>query len=127
MVDNFYHRNIADITIFKFDDEPIAYLLGAKLNKIYYAIETAYKQKYFDLSPGMLLHLHVIKRLCDEQDVDILDFGYDASYKVRWTDENRPEKQITIYNNRVYPKLISFCRKTEIYSKLVARRAKKKS
>ncbi len=121
MVDNFYKRRILDVTFIELNDKPIAYLLGAKLPNTYYAIETAYLQEYFDASPGMLLHLSVIEQRFNENSgISILDFGYDASYKRRWTDLNRPEVMLTIYNRGLYSKLVRFVRKSYLYSKLVA-------
>jgi CelD/BcsL family acetyltransferase involved in cellulose biosynthesis len=118
MVKNFYDRKILDVSFIELDHTPIAYLLGACLDKTYYAIETAYLPQYFDASPGMLLHLYVIERLFEAGNINLIDFGFDASYKRKWTDDNRPEKQIILYNNTIYPRLIQLLRNSPFYDKL---------
>lgn len=118
MVVNFHARGILDISFIELNGIPIAYLLGAVLDKTCFAIETAYLTKYFDASPGMLLHLYVLERLFDEKKVNLIDFGYDAAYKRKWTDDNRPEKQLILYNNALYPKLIRAVRNSSLYEKL---------
>ncbi|MBI5742130.1 MAG: GNAT family N-acetyltransferase [Nitrospirae bacterium] len=120
MADNFSRRGVLDVSFLYLNEEPIAYLSGARFKKTYFAIETGYKEKYFDVSPGMLLHLNVLERLYGYGDVELMDLGYDAPYKRRWTDTNRPEKQIVIYNKRIYPQLVCAFRKSSLYPRVLA-------
>lgn len=118
LLGNFLERNILDISFIYLDEEPIAYLLGARIKNVYYAIETAYKQRAFDASPGMLLHLNVLEKLYEEGDVKKMDLGYDAPYKRKWTEDNRPEKYLELYGKGLYSRSIYSLRNSRLYEKV---------
>lgn len=85
-----------DFSVLKAGAEPVAYLVGLRQDRQYFAFDTAYRKEFERFSPGMLLHYLLLERL-HKEGVKILDFGYVADYKKRWTEEFVAVEDLVIF------------------------------
>ena len=68
-------------------DKPCAFSSGISYNNIYYGEEIGYNTKYKKYSVGMVLILKIIEALCDDPDLEFIDFGPgDVDYKENFCD-----------------------------------------
>lgn len=73
---------------------PLAHLLGVQHDGVFYALKTSYRQEDAALSPGQVLFLRVVQRLCDEEpgvtSVELL--GKDSRWKRELATSTRDER-----------------------------------
>ncbi len=89
-----------DFSILEVDGKPISYLVGVENEGCYYAFDTAYDKEFQKFSPGLIMHNHILKNTFDKG-LKKFDFGYNASYKKRWSEE-----QIEMLDITVFPKTL---------------------
>jgi CelD/BcsL family acetyltransferase involved in cellulose biosynthesis len=94
-------EGLLDISVLFFNQIPVAYLVGFKLNGHFYVFDTAYDESFKEFSPGMVIHNMLLEKLFSEN-IRIFDFGYEAEYKKRWTDN-----AVDIRDLILYPKTFS--------------------
>jgi CelD/BcsL family acetyltransferase involved in cellulose biosynthesis len=71
------------------DGEPAAHILGIVFRGTYYALKTSYDEAYRQLSPGIVLFQHAIRRAFEER-LAVFDFlGADARWKTELANAER--------------------------------------
>lgn len=96
-----------DLSMLYSGDQCVAYLLGLLKGRIYYAFDTGFDPAYADYSPGLLIHLHVLKSLCEDK-IDEFNFGYEHSYKERFMPLNHRALKIVVYRSHVMARFRDF-------------------
>jgi CelD/BcsL family acetyltransferase involved in cellulose biosynthesis len=100
------------------DNKPVAFMLGCKRGRTYYLIDTAYNEEFRHVSVGRVLFSKTIEHLIESGDVDRFNLEGDGEYKDYYANETREVQSITMYNNSLYGRCISFLRRTSLYDKL---------
>ena len=101
---------------------PVAYLLGCRRGRTYYAIDTAFRQDFRSACAGTVLYARIIERLIRERHTDVLDFEGDGSYKDAYATDSRESNSIILYNRRPYSRFIRFFRQSGLYSYMKSKR-----
>lgn len=96
-----------DFNLLLVDGRPVAYLLGCRRERNYYAIDTSFHEDFRNVSAGRVLFVRIIERLINEQRVDTLDFEGAGEYKDDYSNHKVLIKSISIYNNTSYASLIN--------------------
>jgi len=96
-----------DISLLRLNNEPLAYIFGARYKKSFIDIDIAFNLDFSNVSPGIQLHNFIIKNLLEE-DIDEFDFVMAHDYKKEYTDYEREFINITIFNKGFYPKFLYF-------------------
>jgi len=74
-----------------------------------YGLRSSYKEDYTALSPGVFLDHHIMKHYFEVGRFREYDLGGSNDfYKQKWTNDVRPHWNVTIYNNRMYSKILYF-------------------
>jgi CelD/BcsL family acetyltransferase involved in cellulose biosynthesis len=110
-----------DFNLLLVDGKPVAYLLGCRRDRNYYAIDTAFHENFRNVSAGRILFVRIIERLINEQQVDILDFEGAGDYKDDYANEKAQIKSVTLYNNSFYASIIHNFRDSRLYAYLKRR------
>ncbi len=105
-------RGYVDISVLHLNDQALAYLVGFKVDKHFYFFDTAYDERFRNLSPGMVMHNMLLEQLFTEG-IEVFDFGYDANYKKRWTEETLPITDLTIFPKDVPGTLLYYAQKAK--------------
>ncbi|MCA9400795.1 MAG: GNAT family N-acetyltransferase [Candidatus Omnitrophica bacterium] len=90
-----------DIAFLEVADKPVAYMIGLKRQGYYFAFDTAYDKGFHKLSPGVVMHNLLLEQLYNEG-IHTFDFGYDAGYKKRWTEEIMAMKDVVVFPKGLY-------------------------
>jgi len=97
MAEEFYRKMIRLITLqggdlrvlfARLHGEDIAYVFGATFLDVYRGLQMSYSHEHARLSPGNLIQLAIIERLCEEG-VRLYDMGTEMPYKLRWAEEQQ--------------------------------------
>ena len=121
---NFY-ANLADtgrdskgeeFSVLTVGGRPVAYLLGCRRGRTYYAVDTAFHADYRHVSAGRILFGMVFNRLIDEGCVEFFDFEGSGEYKDDYATHVRKTKLIVAYNNSLYPLGIRSLKRSKIYT-----------
>lgn len=115
-----------DFNILLVDGRPVAYLLGCRRERVYYAIDTAYHADFRNVSVGRILFVRIIERLIKEQQVDVIDFEGAGEYKDHYSNASETVKAVTIYRNTFYTSMIQRYKDSRFYEylkKLVSRKS----
>jgi CelD/BcsL family acetyltransferase involved in cellulose biosynthesis len=107
-----------DFNILLVDGRPVAYLLGCRRGRTYYAVDTAFHADFKNVSVGRILFGKVIEKLINEKQVDIFDFEGAGEYKDHYANDTKLKNNITIYNNTFYASVINIYRKSMVYEYL---------
>jgi len=79
------------------DQKPVAFLLGTLSGNVLYDNFSAYDPDYGTYSPGTVLLLQILERLCADG-VEAVDFGFgDAWYKAQFGNERFEEATISVF------------------------------
>lgn len=70
----------------RLDGVDIGYCFGGIFEGTYRGLQMSYHDDFGELSPGNLVQLEMIQRLCDEG-ITTYDMGQAMDYKARWTDD----------------------------------------
>ncbi len=80
------------------EEKPIAFWQGHVYRRVYHSGTTGYDPAYGRDRVGIWLLMRVIEQLCDDPDVDVLDYGFgDADYKRHFSDESWEESDLTVF------------------------------
>jgi len=88
--------SMLDFTVLTVDDKPVAYMVGLIQHDCYFAFDTAYDKNFEEFSPGLILHNLLMEELYKDK-VRIFDFGFDASYKKRWSSQTLITSDVVIF------------------------------
>ena len=107
-----------DLSLLWDDQTPIAFALRINQNETLYALETSFSQKYFEYSPGLLIHKYLVEQLFQESSIKTYDLGEIGSYKSRWTNNKKDEINLFVYKRNIKGFLAWIARKlADIYKK----------
>lgn len=104
-----------EFTVLLVGERPVAYLLGCRKGRTYYAIDTAFHADYRHVSAGRILFSMIFKRLIEQGDVEFFDFEGSGEYKDDYATDSRKAVSLTIYNRTLYPRCIRLLRNSSIY------------
>lgn len=107
-----------DFNLLQVDGRPVAYLLGCRRERIYYAIDTAFHDDFRNVSVGRILYGRLIERLINEQQVDTLDFEGAGEYKDHYANDKAPIKSVALYNNSFYASLVRGFKDSRLFAYL---------
>ena len=102
---------------------PVAYLLGCRRGRTYYAVDTAFHADYRHVSAGRILFGMIFKRLIEEGGVDYFDFEGSGEYKDDYATHVRKTKQLVAYNNSLYPRGLRTLKRSSVYTILKRRQS----
>lgn len=80
------------------DDTDIAYVFGGIFQDGYRGLQLSYDEDYRKISPGNLVQLAIIERLCDEG-VLAYDLGSELDYKARWAESRLETITMWVWND----------------------------
>ncbi len=103
-----------DFNLLLVSGKPVAYLLGCLRGRTYYAIDTGFHKDYQAVSAGRVLFARVIQRLMAEKNTDVFDFEGAGEYKKDYATDIRTVKSLVVYNNRLYPEMIRYFRRSRL-------------
>jgi hypothetical protein len=86
MVPRLAERGMMRVAFASVDDTDIAYCFGGVMMDTYRGLQMSYHDDFKDLSPGNLVQIAMIEKLCEEG-VDVYDMGQAMDYKSSWTDD----------------------------------------
>lgn len=91
--------------------EPCAFQFGLKYQGIYHLDQIGYDPAWKRFNVGTVLFLKVLERLCDDPEVNTIDFGSgDADYKQHYGDESWQEALIYLFAPRFHPVCVNMLR-----------------
>jgi hypothetical protein len=80
------------------NESPCAFNVGYVYGKTYVGLVTAFDPLYKNCSPGTFLFMHVIKDLCLDKNIEVMDFGLGpADYKKKICDQNWNDAAVFIF------------------------------
>lgn len=80
------------------EGKPCAFEGGIVYNGIYYSDYCGYDYEYSAYEPGTILQIHIIDELCQDNEVEYIDFGWmDVAYKRRFCDLKWEEASFRIF------------------------------
>lgn len=83
------------------EDKPVAFWDGRKYRRTFYTDTTGYRPELYHARPGLFLLLSLLRDLCADDQVDVLDFGLgDAQYKRSLCNREWHEARIHVYSRR---------------------------
>jgi len=93
------------------NNEPAAFEWGIKYMGTFFLRAIGFDPKWRHWSVGTVLFLKVLEALCEEGNVNHMDFGPgDAEYKKIYGDTRIDSRSLFIYPDRFYPRLINAMR-----------------
>lgn len=107
-----------EFTVLQASGRPVAYLLGCRRGRTYFAVDTAFHSDYRHISAGRVLYGMIFERLIEQGDVDYFDFEGSGEYKDDYATDIRSAACLTIYNRSFYPGFIRLVRGSGLYSRL---------
>lgn len=113
-----YSAGGEEFTVLLVAEQPVAYLLGCRRGRTYYAIDTAFNEEFSHVSAGRILFGMVIKRLIEEGTTDCFDFEGSGDYKDDYATDYRDAVSYSIYNSGLYPRCIRLLRSSLLYDRL---------
>ncbi len=79
-------RGALRVVFARLGDDDVAYVFGGLFRHTYRGLQCSFDDRWRRLSPGALVHMEMIERLCDEG-VAVYDLGSDMEYKKRWGED----------------------------------------
>lgn len=107
-----------EFTVMLVDGRPVAFLLGCRRGRTYFAVDTAFHADYRHVSVGRLLFGRIIERLIEQGEVAEFDFEGDGEYKDDYATNARKAHFLTIYNRSLYSRGIRLLRGSRFYATL---------
>ncbi|HEX9023246.1 MAG TPA: GNAT family N-acetyltransferase [Geobacteraceae bacterium] len=104
---------------------PVAYLLGCRRGRTYYAVDTAFHADYRHVSAGRILFGMIFKRLIEDGGVDYFDFEGSGDYKDDYATHARTSQQLVVYNASLYPLGIRSLKRSKLYTILKNRQGRR--
>jgi hypothetical protein len=97
-------RNWLRLHILFIDDKPCAFQMGLQYQRTYFAERRGFDANWKNWNIGTTLFLKVLEELCQESEVDFVDFNPgNADYKPLFGNKRWPESTIYIISPRLYP------------------------
>jgi len=112
-----------EFTVLLVKDRPVAYLLGCRRGRTYFAVDTAYHADYRHVSAGRILFAKIFERLMDEGEIDRFDFEGSGEYKEDFATHQRNSTMMVVYHHSPYPRVIRFAKGLKIHAFLKNMRA----
>ncbi len=117
LIDNFYKANLKIFDYYlkknqlytywlNFDNKEIAYMIGFKIDNIFYWWNTGFLNSYSRYSPGRVLLYHAIKNMKETKIKELNFMRGESDYKSKWTKSFRENFRFIIKNNDNYSRLI---------------------
>ena len=117
LIDNFYKANlkIFDYYLSKnelcsywlnYKNKDIAYMIGFKIDNIFYWWNTGFLSSYSRYSPGRILLYHAIMNMKECKVKELNFMRGESDYKSKWTKSFRENYRFIIKNNDNYSRLI---------------------
>jgi CelD/BcsL family acetyltransferase involved in cellulose biosynthesis len=102
-------ENRVVLWVLRLDNKIISFEYHLRQGKTVYALRGEYDEDYQDRSPGAVLDAEVVQQLF-EQGVQAYDMCGDAAnqYKLRWTSDVQPYRDILLFNNNIRGKSLAF-------------------
>jgi len=94
--------------ILSIDNEPCAFWTGLKYGRIFYAETTGYLPKWRNYHIGTILFFKLVRDLCKDPDVDILDFSFGEGQHKQWGESRFwSVASIYIFAPRIFPIMVN--------------------
>jgi hypothetical protein len=94
--------------ILKVNQEPLAFEYQLHYKDSVHCLRSEFNGKYAEFSPGAVLDGHIVQNIF-QSGIREYDMGGSADeYKKHWTSDTYDHVSILIFNNSIYPKLLSF-------------------
>jgi hypothetical protein len=104
--------------------QPVAFWYGSAYRGVFTTATTGYDPAYTSLNVGTYVLMKLVEDLCDEPEIELLDFGFgDADYKRRFGQESWTEGDLYIFATRPRPVLVNLARSAIVAAGDVAERA----
>jgi CelD/BcsL family acetyltransferase involved in cellulose biosynthesis len=84
LMQRFGDRGQCRICVIRHEARPIAAGFGLALNQTAYRMKWAYDESYARISPGTLLHWHILENACDDPNLRWLNMISDAPWHIQW-------------------------------------------
>jgi len=98
----FIKQHCLHIYILYIDGSPEAFWYGIEYKNIFFGEATAYNSKYHNYSLGIYLLMRGIDILCQNKQIEKIDFGFgDAVYKRDYANLNWEEASVIIFNSSI--------------------------
>jgi len=99
------------IYILYVNNEAVAFQWGIQYGGTFFLRTIGFDPKWRNWSVGTVLFLKVLQALCEDPNVNHMDFGFgDAEYKNIYGDTRTDTSAINIWADRLYPRLLNFLR-----------------
>jgi hypothetical protein len=96
------------IYILYINNEAAAFEWGIKYGSTFFLRTLGFDPKWRDWSVGTVLFLKVLEALCEEGNINYMDFGFgDAEYKKIYGDMRTDTRSLSIFANRFYPRILN--------------------
>ena len=96
MIRRLARRGALRIVFARQGEQDIAYVFGGVFAGTYRGLQVSFDDAFRPLAPGVLVHLEMIERLCDEG-VRAYDLGSDMPYKARWGERGVETVRVAMY------------------------------
>lgn len=104
-------RGWLELSVLFLEGQPCAFQHGCYYKRKYFLERIGFDPKWRDYKIGTILFLKVLENMCNDQQVEQLDFGFgDAEYKRSYGDKCWDEASIYIFAPRFYPLTINLLR-----------------
>lgn len=98
MLPRLARRDALRVLFAEADDRDIAYVFGGIFEQTYRGLQLSYDNDYRKISPGNLVQLEIIKKLCEEG-VALYDLGSELDYKARWAESRLETITMWVWND----------------------------
>ena len=100
-----------ELSVLFLEGQPCAFQHGYQYKRKYFLEQIGFDPKWRRYNVGKILFLKVLENMCNDQQVDQLDFGFgDAEYKRSYGDKCWHESSIHIFAPRLYPLMLNLLR-----------------
>jgi hypothetical protein len=107
-------------------DEPCAFQFDVRHGKIQFTEFGSFDPRWSRGSPGMVLLIKVLEQLCEDSDVNIMDYGFGhALYKSKFGTNHWIEENVCIYAPRLRPVLVNMAMSANMACYVLLSRAAK--
>jgi len=96
------------IYVLYINNEAAAFEWGIKYGDTFFLRTLGFDPRWRDWSVGTVLFLKVLEALCEEGNINHLDFGFgDAEYKKIYGNKRTDTRSLFVFANRLYPRLLN--------------------
>ncbi|GFO66555.1 hypothetical protein GMLC_01340 [Geomonas limicola] len=109
-----------DFNLLLVDGNPVAYLLGCRRQRTYYAVDTAFHEDFRSVSAGRILFNKIVERLILQGEVDLLDFEGAGEYKDDYANATLTIQSVLVYRPSAYGRLVRCFKESALFPRLKA-------